>query len=63
MTREFLQWLNKQDDYWIEDKTVEKKFPKLDIEMVGVTKKNERGGKFGNAQTRLASGSKVWRRT
>jgi len=48
MTQEFLQWLNDQDEYWIEDKKVEEKFPDLDIEMDGVT---IRMNEDGNSET------------
>ena len=46
MTQEFLEWLNDQDEYWIEDKKVEEKFPDLDVEMVGVTKRKNDNGNF-----------------
>jgi hypothetical protein len=37
--REFLEWLAKQDRYWIPDSEVEEKFPDLEYRMIGVTKK------------------------
>lgn len=36
--REFLQWLNDKNDYYVSDKEVQEQFPNLEYEMVGVTK-------------------------
>ena len=44
MNEEFLQWLNDQDEYWIEDKRVEEEFPNLDVELIGVTKQMNSDG-------------------
>lgn len=43
--RDFLEWLEQQDRYWINQSKVEEKFPDLELaEMGGVTaKKNDEG--------------------
>ena len=37
--REFLIWLADRDEYWIADSLVEEKFPNIEFEMIGVTKR------------------------
>lgn len=34
----FLNWLNRQDGYYVRDDVVEEKFPNLKFRMIGVTK-------------------------
>ena len=37
--REFLEWLEERDGYYVSDSEVEENFPDLNVRLVGVTKR------------------------
>jgi hypothetical protein len=44
--KEFLNWLDEQDGYWLREERVESEFPDIEFDMIGVTMQIDDDGNF-----------------